>query len=754
MPVGQVLTKALNLGYTRDLLRGLYTELLRTALHVHSRRNDFLKGLVEAMPGYARVQLLEHTLRWLSTLVASEEHLEAPSSAGLQGVEMSPPSVDHEVSAMAALLDALLRDNVTLQTALANILSDPVQSASISYPVRRASVAVLASRVPERLQTLLERTMLTFGDKLFINHAPVLQQESLAQTILLAAGYLHRQNLMAVRTAVRSSGHMQGVSNRLDAANQRARWLGMVVGTALSGLVEKEGAKMSFGTEDMRTRETEWYSDLTGVFDTISSLNEFEALLHRHAQSVTKPSGRVGIHKMKLEAMPKLNGKPLFGPVPPLTLAQTEVEGEKVSEILDEESDEDGEEMVRYAKPDTDPEDSDEDATLVNRHKPRPPVYIRDLMAMLRDSEKADRFQLGVRSAAPLIRRKMGFGREVADHKEELAAILCGLQDPFDTDGFEERRLQALIAVLLSDVKAMAPWFSRQAFTGEYSLAQRCVILTSLGLGGREIAGIENEDELNPQLSNTAFPSKRLPPRLHAIYSPADSATKRLESASKDVEHALIKPLALSAADNSSAHLNAVKIRTFSSRMQLERTNARKLPTNDLAKVFGQAFFFPLVNRYQQNIAAYGNGSTYSSAPSFPLVTFLKTLALLLHASGPATLGLEQVTTEFWELLLSLRVRAVSDISVLEAVLFALLTLLEVNSHSKRRLAEEHAYSLMETKEWVELVFERTGEGGLVDDGGGDNQEAKVRALAAGVLVRTTEVMDAYQQEHMGYTMR
>jgi telomere length regulation protein len=366
---------------------------------------------------------------------------------------------------------------------------------------------------------------------------------------------------------------------------------------------------------------------------------------------------------------------------------------------------------------------------------------------MLRDDKNHDRLQLGIKHAAPLIRRKSNFGAEVKDHAEEIAMILCNLQDPFKTEDFNEQKLQAMIAVLISNVKNMAPWFSRQAFLGDYSIAQRGAILSALGLGGREVAGLKTEDHLNPALSNIDFPSKRLPSPLHSIYAVDQSSTKRLEAASKGIEQALIEPLALQAADQSTAHLNAVKVRTFSSRMEVERTKRKPTP-NALAKIFGEAFFFPLANRYQQEIAAYSTSSVYSSTP-FLLVTFIKTLALLFHASGPATIGLVDISDEFWNLLLSLRVTALGDISILQAVLFSLLTLLEVNS-DKQRIVQEHPKQLMETQQWVAMVFERMGGGGSTSD---NVDEAKVQTLAAGVLVKTREVIEAYQKELIEFTM-
>lgn len=85
------------------------------------------------------------------------------------------------------------------------------------------------------------------------------------------------------------------------------------------------------------------------------------------------------------------------------------------------------------------------------------------------------------------------------------------------------------------------------------------------------------------------------------------------------------------------------------------------------------------------------------------------------------------------------------ELPVLEALLFALLTLLEINiARDDRRVAEEHARELLETQAWVEGLFEmRIG-------GGGSEEDERVRMVAAGVLVRCREVVEWWQRLLMG----
>lgn len=576
------------------------------------------------------------------------------------------------------------------------------------------------------VQDLMEKIMKRFGDNLFVKHSPILQQEACAQILLLVAGYAHRAQPMSLFIMARSSAHLNGMSNRLNSSSPKARFLGMVVGMAISDLVDKSGSKMNFDIDDMKTPEGKWYQHLVRVNDKVGNYTDIKNVFgNETTNSLTKSS--------QTNKSPASRKKPVPSKPKPKPMIQEEPRGSRIMEVLDDSEEDD--DLVPYAKPDSDPEDEDEDPTMINRDKPKAPVYIRDLMAGLNDSENYDRHSLAVKNAAALIRRKASFGKEVSDHALELASILVGLGDTFDMEDFLELRLQALIAVLVSNPSQMAPWFARQVFDGDYSLSQRTTILSVLGLGARELAGYKDEDEdLNPKIAATAFPSKQLPERLHKLYAAERNAP--LTRIASGLERAMIQPMALDAADKMSGP-NILKVRTFSSRMEVEKR--KKVIPNALAKIVAEGFFFPLTGRWWQNLQAYGAENVHFQP--FLLSTYLKTLSLILHAAGSGTISLPQMTAEFWELILSVRTNALADVSVLEAVLFATLTLLDMNE-DKRRLAEEHSKQLIETQEWVELVFDRVG--------GGDEEGERIRMLAASVLMKTREVVEKYQRLMVG----
>ena len=99
------------------------------------------------------------------------------------------------------------------------------------------------------------------------------------------------------------------------------------------------------------------------------------------------------------------------------------------------------------------------------------------------------------------------------------------------------------------------------------------------------------------------------------------------------------------------------------------------------------------------------------------------------------------MTTEFWDLLLAMRNKA-QDMSVLEALLFGLLVLLSINDDNHERLAADHSKQLLETREWVQLVYRNLG---------GDSKEDLHRqSLAEGVLVMISSVIEKYQRAMLG----
>ncbi|KAF1944138.1 hypothetical protein EJ02DRAFT_452746 [Clathrospora elynae] len=702
--VVELCSKALGLGYTDRIVGSLLPVLLDNGCI------ERLADLISCMKTFEQRKYMNAIIafvvkQYFSTDIVSKNDASIASSKSISGA--------------AGLIYTLARDNDVLKDHLVSSLTrSAIPALDDSLSARRSVIAAL-TKDDEKLHTLLESSIKLFGDSVYVKHTPVLQQEALAQTLALCSGYVQRSQPMFLTMMAKSTYHVNGMSNRIGAASTRARFLGIAVGSAISKMVDKPELQLKFELEGAETEEAKWYERLTQVDDKVGKVAD----LKTQDKSVAS---------MK-RVQPK--PKPAFKPSKAPTI--TEIQGPRVVEILTDSEDEDADLMV-YEKLDSDPEDDTDDPTAINRNKPTAPVYIRDLIAGLRDQENYDRHELCLATAAPLIRRKANFGTEVTDHLEELANLLTGLQDNSELESFAQQRQQALIAVLLARPAQMAQWFARSFFSGDYSLTQRIAMLTTLGLGARELAGMKDSstDDLIP--AKPAFPSKQLPPHLHKIYAENNNATS-VAKISSSMAREMLSPIASQAADQLSGP-NILKVRTFSSRMEVEKKRHKPIP-NALAQIVADNFFFPLTGRWWLQIRA-SNDSIYSSTHLLP--PFLQTLSILLNASGPNTLALPQMTREYWDLLLSVRGLASKDKNILNAVLFGFLMLLETNEN-KESLATEQGKELMETQAWVKMVFESLG--------AGSEEDERVRVLAAGVVVRCQEVVEKYQRRMAGVLM-
>ncbi len=560
---------------------------------------------------------------------------------------------------------------------------------------------------------------------------------------------------MKLTIILRSSLYLNAISNRLAVSQSRARFLGMIIGEALSGLVHGKDNKLDFKMEEMATEEADWYKSLVHVSDKAGPLDPLKtsvpSLRPKDFNKLARPARKQG------------------APQPKNNLAKA---GFIIEEVEEDEEQEDPD-LVPYAKPDSDAEDSDDDPTIINRNKPKAPVYIRDLIGYFRDTENYDKQKLALTTAPTLIRRKANYGTEVISHAEDLASLLVGLQDKFELENFYDLRLQGMVAIVVAQPKKMAPWFAKTFFDGDYSLSQRASILIVLGLSGREIAGFE----ISEYASTAQFPSRILPSRVEKHYLQPPSATNRLQAGAnlkalppnaldtlaQSLSRTFLAPMAAEAADAATGP-DALKLSSFTSRLEQSHANTqttsksksksrgtRSIP-NTTAALISTSFFFPLSSRFQA--AMRSSATTKIIFQPYLLALYLKTLGLLIHAAGPSTLALPQMTAELWDLVLGVRGRCLGssttdsegggDMAVTHAVLLALAALLDVNEGDIRGLCEQQGRQVVESMEWVGDVFHNTR------GGNGAGEENDVKMLAAGILIRLREAVEKYQAVLMG----
>ncbi|KAK2769379.1 telomere length regulation protein [Colletotrichum kahawae] len=714
----EIFARSLRLGYSDALMKQLIAGML---LGPEESRNAFFKL-------FGQFSQLEQK----RTIFAVLKHLSEVFLNKLDDEETAKPS--QIISAAVGIVDRLIANEESRKTHLVSWLTSSTGAGlGEGIGIRRAVLAALAQD-KECTNLVLEKSINQFGDQLYIKHSPILQQQAHAQVLLLSAGYVNRLSPLKLKMVMRSAAYLNTVSNRIGASQEKARFLGLAVGEALSSLIDGSDKKLDFKMEEMETNEAKFYKNLVKVTDQVGPIDAL----------ITRPS----VEEMRQPPAPKPSRpkpapKPKKQPVAPSKFI--------IQEVSDSESED--EDLVRYAKPDSDPEDSDEDPTLVRRDKPKAPVYVRDLISYLRDTDNYDKQKLALTTAPTLIRRKANFGTEVTDHAEELATLLVGLQDKFEIENFWDLRLQGMMAVVVAQPQKMGQWFAKTFFDGDYSVSQRASVLIVLGLSARELAGFDASE----YAAAASFPSKRLPEKMEALYldpstskQPPPSTLKALPSNALDtiansLTSAFMAPIAANAADATTGP-DALKLSTFTSRLQnktsKKKTGLRSIP-NTTASMLSTSFFFPLTARFQHALRSHSARSGVF-IQSHLLSLYLKTLAVLIHSAGPATLALPQMTAELWDLLLGVRAHVSGDVPGTHALLIALAAMLEVNEATDmRRLCEAHPREVVETQEWVSGIFNNT----RGDDGGEEND---VKMLAAAVLIKLQEATEKYRALLLG----
>ncbi|KAL9105708.1 MAG: hypothetical protein Q9227_009148 [Pyrenula ochraceoflavens] len=738
--ISSMTMKSLSLGRPQMIMAELYTGLLFGS-----------KALWPQMRAlFSNLRFLHDRRMFLDVLLRDLTDRYLMGQAQVSGSEFA---IDNReaVGGVAAIVAGLIEDREEYVEFLSEFLVSSKNGTAVECCLtKRAMLAVLA-RKEERLKVVLEKSLKAFGDKYAIQNNSMVAQEALAQVALLTIGYLHRIQSPEVANLSQSSLFLNAVSNRLAASLPRARYLGMVFGMSVSRLVDAPDKAINFDGDEMHTEEANWYMGLVNVDDQIGTI---DALKQRSVEDVprhTRNSSRKTLQH---------NGPKNPRPKPKAPNRSKVVAIEEV-----EDSDSEDPDLIPYQKPDDDPSDSDEDPTLINRSKPKAPVYIAGLITQLR-SDDPDTLEISLRTAPSLIRRKAGFGTELAENIDPLLATLVNLQEKggnLSEEAFHDLLTQSLISAFIAMPIKVAPWLTTIYFTGDFSMAQRAAILTVIGLGSRELAGFDDAltSTAVSQTPDLSFPSKTLPPHLAAAYTPTPTTPQnRLAPLTESLYHTTLRPLAESATATLSGP-SALQIRRFSSRPSVsaaqKATASRSSRTpKDLHRILSHHLILPLSSRLALLCTRLTPSTTVYFYPPI-LKLYLQTLTILLSSLGPNANDLNAALRELLILLTALHVRGggegARDRVVLPAFLHLLLTVLclveEKGGVLEERFIGECGEMVVGVMGWVEGLEGVVPKGDSSGkEGGGGEMEWTV--LAAGCQVKWAEIGRRWQGRLMG----
>ncbi|KAK5087899.1 telomere binding protein [Lithohypha guttulata] len=747
----QLFKRGLSLGYKDAFVTKVYTSLLLGPIALWSPLHQLIRNLPTHDQKVVFNCILNDLVR---THAMKSQHLASNT--------VDVPTM-RTIAGVAGLVYGLTSHNEYLLECAIDWVSSAGGAPSRSSSMRRALIVVLAQS-QGKLEVILERTLTTFSDKLQIQHAATTQQEHLAQTILLVIGYLNRQNRITLKQDPIPTLVMRSVSNRLASSVPQTRLLGMIVGVGMSRCVDEPDKVMDFHVEEMETAEVK---EMLGLVDVEDQIGELEGLKHLPHSLTTDNRA---LQKRKSTSLKPSNTKKLQATSKIMTI-------EEVSSSSDDEDD-----LVPYQKRLDDPEDSDEDPTLVNRDKPRPPIYIVDLIKQLQSpSDKLDIISLALETAASLIRRKAGFGTELFDNIYNLASALINLQDGMSKHEHQQQRLDALVACMVAQPVEMGKYLTSTYFEGEFSLSQRSTLLVAIGLGAREVAGFRDAKAAQAQAEETDnFPSRRLPPHLQLNAIPGGQETKpqKLVGTSNPIAmltntatQDTIHPMAVAAAESQSGP-EILKVTRTSSRLTLNRDKTsqqrKKNTPSNIHTILANNIYIRLASPLAA-ILSYTSTSTGSSIStlmlhSSTLTLHLQTLTLLLHTLGPTGLSTPSIYAsiihETLTLLTALHQHRVAlDGIVLPAMLGLFLALIDITAEigvtaQERLLADPFGLVVSELVKWVSGLDGSGRAPPPMKDGDGRGGEGVAWVvLAAGIQVRWYEMGRKFQGRILGLTM-
>lgn len=171
-----------------------------------------------------------------------------------------------------------------------------------------------------------------------------------------------------------SSTHTGGVSEHLRSSSPRVRFLGMALSVIVSELADKPENQIKFDFSTHEEDELRNLRLLVAIEDRPLSLAKAAQVFENRRRLNRQTEGEASMKISTGAGQPKKSkteSKPASKPM--ISVIEEYREGKsRIQELDDEDADED--DLLPLKKPAFDPEDSDEDATLVSRNKPKAPV--------------------------------------------------------------------------------------------------------------------------------------------------------------------------------------------------------------------------------------------------------------------------------------------------------------------------------------------------------------------------------------------
>lgn len=538
------------------------------------------------------------------------------------------------------------------------------------------SINLLMALLIEDTETMVPFVLRSWSNKSLMEKEPITKQEFRTHFLACLISQLSPEKLKGL---LKDPSFLNAVSNRLLSQSSRIKSLGIVFADELS---RRAGEKAIFsvdvadeiGISDLRIEKLLILLSLEEAWDVIRDPKVIEDV--DMATDVQELQSRL---------------KPM-----------------KISQSSIEES--------------TDDED---DPSIASSAKKVPkPLYIRDLLAYLlvdtKDSQAYEKRKIALQTAPYLFRQKSGFGSDIQFYAEDLMKHLAALSNFYEEDDFETQKLNAMIALVVSEPSATV-CVCNLLLTGDYSLQQRICLLSTLALSARELRGFLRDDTLD---NLPKFASKMLPEKLHRLYLSLDSEYGRIERSIQDL--AMAEP-----AEKAKDQLAGGKILRISSKLTKSKENTELVVSKDQLKYFGsivgKRFFYPLIAVWYES-----GGISVGHYTPILIGHFIRSISLILHSAYPVAADITDMAKEYLDLVVPILQNLAEDqLQITESIVTGLMVVLDVVDDVFIVTHFEHQMSVAANV--IQQLFES-----IIDD--------KVKSLCAGFLYKSSVLRENFER--------
>ncbi|CAO3654072.1 unnamed protein product [Cunninghamella echinulata] len=330
----------------------------------------------------------------------------------------------------------------------------------------------LSQQAKEILTHSLKPLTDLWGDPIFINHSSDSEHLYVTTGILIHFGYADK---MIMEDMLYSTSLGMEISSWLKTADATSAKLGMLVAECLSARTKNSDEEvLEFGIP-MEQRLID-LKQLAFIADGLTKVVETS----QNIPIVTEPIDEASDSEEELD------------PDALIIIDEddnSDVDGNNGDD--DEDSD-----LEPYPMEDESDNEYHDGANIdPKKRKPKPPVYISELAAYLKDQEDPEKLEIGLKGAEQLLRQKIGVGTEIDEWAITLARRIVYFPDSYEITDSAKLQQKALVALMVACPNKIVRFSIEQIFDQNTSINQKNILLSSISIVAFELSGWDSIDE-------------------------------------------------------------------------------------------------------------------------------------------------------------------------------------------------------------------------------------------------------------------